>query len=119
MEKVWQEFYCGECSGYFRVKLNFNLNYEVEMVCPNCSHKHRRVIQNGQIYEKGRFSSEVKEEIMPPKSAYSKEPLTNKMAKNKCRWTKREGVVINNIEDISENNRQLLNERWFELYGGN
>lgn len=117
MEKIWQEFYCGECQGYFRFRLNIILNYEVEVVCPNCQHKHRRCIENGIIYEKGRFKTNIKEEICPPKSSYSKEPLTRKMEESRH---KRDGVVIDKADDFSTKNpaaRTIIQERWFELYG--
>jgi hypothetical protein len=64
-----------------RVKLNMALNMEVEVVCPKCGHKHRRVIKDGQIFENGRYASSIKEEICPPPSAYSKEPWTTAMKK--------------------------------------
>jgi len=117
-EKIWQEFYCGECQGYFRVKLNIALNHEVEMVCPKCKHKHRRCIKDGVIYEGGRYATSCKEEICPPLSAYSKEPLTRKMEKTKYA---RDGVVIDKEDDLSKRHPStdsMLRERWFELYGG-
>lgn len=118
MDKIWQEFYCGHCDGYFRLKLNIAINHEVEMVCPNCGHKHRRCIKNGIIYEQGRFQNNYKEEICPPKSAYSKEPLTKKMTE-KDSWKKRDGIVIEKPEDMSDNPiaASIIRERWFELYG--
>jgi hypothetical protein len=118
--KVWQEFYCGECQGYFRVKLNMALTIGVEIVCPKCKHKHHRFIKDGVIYENGRSEHGAKEEICPPLSAYSKEPLTAKM--EKAKYGKRDGVVIDKEEDLSKRHpasEAMLRERWFELYGGN
>ena len=117
--KIWQEFYCGECQGYFRVKLNMALNIGVEMVCPNCKHRHHRYIKDGVIYEQGRNENAPKDEICPPLSAYSKEPLTAKM-EVKSTW-KRDGVVIDKEQDLSKNNpvaAAMIRERWFELHGG-
>lgn len=117
--KVWQEFYCGECQGYFRVRLNMALNMGVEMVCPKCKHKHHRYIKDGVIYEHGRESNSAREEICPPLSAYSKEPLTARMRDKKYA---RDGVKIESEKDLNERNPAadaMIKERWFELYGGN
>lgn len=116
--KIWQEFYCGECKGYFRVKLNTAINMAVEMVCPNCGHEHHRYIKDGVIYENGRYGNEPKEKIYPPKSAYSKEAFTQKMAQSK--WA-RDGVVIKNEDDLNKENAAasaMIKERWFEIHGG-
>ena len=121
--KIWQEFYCGECQGYFRVKLNIALNIGVEMVCPKCGHKHHRYIKNGVIYENGRDTNTPKEEICPPLSAYSKEPLTEKMAAATAKWNaRRDGVKIEGEGDLNRRNPiadDMIKERWFELYGVN
>ena len=107
-EKIWQEFYCNDCCGYFRVKLNMAINCSVEMVCPGCGRKHPRRIEKGRIYEGGGGAS--KEEIRPPKSAYSKEPLSKKM-----KGHEREGVVLNSNEIIGKN---ILRESWLDRHGG-
>lgn len=120
--KVWQEFYCGECSGYFRVKLNMALTIGVEIVCPKCKHQHHRFIKNGIIYENGRTENGAKEEICPPLSSYSKEPLTAKMKSAKSWVDKRDGVKIEKEDDLNKNHsfaNEMIKERWFELYGGN
>lgn len=117
--KVWQEFYCGECSGYFRVRLNMAITMGVEMVCPKCGHKHHRYIENGVIFERGRQSNSAKEEICPPLSAYSKEPLTANMRNRKYA---RDGETIEKESDLNDQNpaaKAMIQERWFELYGGN
>lgn len=76
-----QEFYCGECNGYFVVRLNMALNHVVHVQCPECGHEHRRVIKHGVIYENGRYNESVVENIHTTKATYSKEPLTEKMRK--------------------------------------
>lgn len=112
--KVWQEFYCNDCDGYIRVKLNMALNIAIEVVCPNCERKHPRSIRNGLIYEGGNDSS--KEEIMVPKSAYSKESLHAKMRKHA-----RDAIAFEKEGDISKRHPAadaILKERWFEIFGG-
>ena len=112
--KVFQEFYCGECRGYILVKLNMSLNHVVEVVCPNCDHHHLRNIKDGQIFEQGRGTGAYKEEICPPKSAYSKESRVNTPPR-------RDGVKIEKPEDVNQRHpaaASMLNERWFEIYGG-
>lgn len=119
--KVFQEFYCGNCQGYILVKLNMSLNHIVEVVCPNCQHHHKRCIHDGQIFEKGREQGMHKEELCPPKSAYSKEPRSVKMEKNNSYATKRDGQVIEKPTDITPRHSAaaaMFNERWFEMYGG-
>lgn len=81
VERTSQEFYCGECVGYFMVRLNMALNHEVYVRCPNCEHEHRRVIKDGVIYESGRYSSDVKENVLTTKATYHKEPITERMKK--------------------------------------
>jgi len=77
--RITQEFYCGECSGYFLVRLNMELNSVVMIRCPKCSHLHQRCINDGQIFEKGRHQTSVKENIRTTMATYSKEPHTVKM----------------------------------------
>lgn len=43
------EFYCHDCGGYIRVKLDKSLNGNHVVVCPKCGHEHCRVIENGKI----------------------------------------------------------------------
>jgi len=94
MSRVTQEFYCGECQGYFLIRLNMVLNFEAFIRCPNCGHEHRRVVMNGEIYEQGRYKVDVKETIRTTKSQYSKEPFTKKM-KDARKWSdRRDGVEI-------------------------
>jgi len=112
--KVWQEFYCNDCpdGGYFRVKLNMAINARVEMCCPNCGRKHPRVIKDGVIYENADLGANAwKEEIVVPKSAWSKESRHNGMMIGA-----RDGKVFNFATDYKGD--PLLKERWLELYGG-
>ena len=94
--KVQQEFYCassgGGCGGYFRVKLNMAIEGTVEVVCPNCGHKHQRVIDKGVIKEQGRYDKQPSQEIHTVISAYSKKPITQTMKDAKLDI--RDGVVI-------------------------
>lgn len=78
-DRVWQEFFCtksgGGCGKYIQVKLNIAINQVVEIVCPNCGHKHQRTIQDGAIKEFGRYDNKPVEEVCPPLSACSDEPI--------------------------------------------
>ena len=102
MSRISQEFYCGECSGYFLVRLNINLNHEIEVVCPNCGHEHRRCIVEGQIFEQGRFKVNSKEKVRPTKASYAKEPLTTKMRLSGS--SKRDGSILT----------EQMRSRWLE-----
>ena len=112
-DKIFQEFYCGECSTYIRVRLNMSYNRTIWMECPMCKHRHQRYIENGQILERGRYEhGDPKEDICPPKSACSKEPITKVMQKNQ--WA-RDSAVIKSSEDLARDN--YMRELWIELYG--
>ena len=104
MSRVSQEFYCGECQGYFVVRLNMALNFEAYIKCPKCGHEHRRVIKDGQIHEVGRYASNVKETILTTLATYSKEPFTEKMQKATRYGDRRNGVPIDPI----------MSDRWLE-----
>lgn len=85
--RTCQEFYCGECSGYFLVHVNRALNHEILVRCPkpSCRHEHRRVIKDGTIYEQGRggsATSGVKETLITSMATYSKTSRTE-MGKEK------------------------------------
>jgi hypothetical protein len=110
--KIWQEFYCNDCpeGNYMRVRLNMGLNHSVEIVCPMCKAKHHRTIKNGLIFD-GK-NGNVVEQICPPKSACSKEPIAAKMFKNA-----RDGVKIEQT-DAEKIRDSIMKERWIELYGG-
>lgn len=108
MSRVSQEFYCGECQGYFVVRLNMSLNFEALIQCPQCGHEHRRVIKDGEIYEKGRHTVSVKETILTTMATYSKEPFTDKMKKaheNGAWGGRRDGVAFDHA----------MAERWLNV----
>jgi hypothetical protein len=111
MERVFQEWYCtssgGGCGGYILCKINMSINGVVEMVCPNCGHKHQRVIENGVIKEQGRFNSKPTQEICPTKAAWSKNP---RLKASQQPSNERDGVVAQTADDF-------LKESWFEKFG--
>jgi hypothetical protein len=81
--------------------------------CPMCGHRHQRCIKDGRIQEDGRFANgNPVEDVCPPKSACSKEPITKKLEKAK---STRDGVVIESSEDLVRDN--YFRERWIEIYG--
>jgi len=116
-DKVFQEFYCGNCQGHIRVRLNMAYDRAIFVCCPQCKHEHQRYIEKGQILENGRFDhGNVKEKICPPLSAYNKEPITKRMKKaEKSYHDRRDGVVIKSSDDLVADS--FLRERWIELYG--
>lgn len=107
-QRVSQEFYCGECVGYFFVRLNMVVNHEALIRCPNCAHEHRRCINNGVIYEDGRYQSDIKETVLTMKSTYHKVPITDQMkkaAEGKSWQDRRNGIQMSPD--------QML--RWYEV----
>lgn len=96
MSRILQEFYCGECKGYFLVKLNIHLNHEVEIICPNCNHEHRRCIVDGQIFENGRYKTDSKEKIRPTNVSYSKEPKTTHM--QQAKWSRNSAILTDQMQ---------------------
>ncbi len=107
MERVLQEFYCGECQGFFTIKLNMALNHEVEICCPNCGHEHRRCIVEGHVYESGRYQTNSKEKIRTSKASYTKDPITEKM---KTARSRRDGVEI--VKERDPLSQAEFAERW-------
>jgi hypothetical protein len=134
MAKTSQEFYCGECQGYFILILNSYLDgYEVEIVCPNCKHEHRRCITKGQIVEAGRHSNAPKEKIYATKSSYHKEPIHARMANGRDWGAKRDGQVLKEAKDIAKEKKEdkkdertpeqkmrddAMRELWIERFAG-
>jgi len=121
MAKVYQEFYCGNCSKgtYIRVKLNMSLNHVVEIECPRCKHLHKRAIKNGVIFEDGRENGMTVEQICPPLSACSDEPVSQIMIDAKLKGNyaaKRNGQVIET--DAVMVGASMLAESWFEKFAG-
>lgn len=114
-DRVWQEFYCNDCDGYIRVKLNMAINHAVKVKCPNCGREHPRGIKDGQIVDD--YRREGAEVITPTASAYSKEPFTKHILKHA-----RDGAVIENKDQINKQHPasdQMIKQRWFEIFGGN
>lgn len=131
-EKVWQEFFCNECVGYFRIKLCLGYDHSIHLHCPNCDHLHHRVVEDGRIKERfmsynNPASGLPADEIFVAKSAYSKEPWTAAMEKRQASlksepitggkiWDgAREGAEIKSQEDLIPN--PFFRERWLETYG--
>lgn len=84
------------------------LNHEAHITCPNCNHKHRRAIKDGVIYESGRYSSDVKEDVLTTMATYHKEPITERMReahRNSSYSGRRDGVAISSARL----------ERWAEV----
>lgn len=114
MEKVFQEWWCGNCQVYIRFKLSMDWNRVVWVECPMCHHKHQRYIKNGIIQDDGRYNNgEPVEDICPPKSACSKEAITKQL--NKTKYGTRDGIVIKSHNDLIRDN--FLRERWIEIHG--
>lgn len=44
-----QELFCHECERYVRFTLDLSINGNYVLECPNCGHKHYRVVQDGKI----------------------------------------------------------------------
>lgn len=109
--RVWQEFYCNDCNGFFTVKINLALNQQILLCCPgpDCTRKHPRNIKNGIIYEGGR--EDHGEEIIVPKSAYSKKPLTKAMLE---RYKPRGGVAITERDPMAD---AIIRDSWIERFG--
>lgn len=68
--RIEVEFWCGECQHYIYVKLNTALDGNHIVVCPNCDHKHYRLVKCGVITS-DRFTEGygLADEIVPMKSA--------------------------------------------------
>lgn len=79
MSSIWQEFYCNDCHGFIRIKLNVSINTAVKICCPNpkCDRHtdgHPRTIKGGMIVSDR--ADGPAEEICPPLSAYSKKSIS-------------------------------------------
>ena len=114
--KVYQEFYCassgGGCGGYIVVKLRTSFNGIVQVVCPNCKHKHQRNIKRGRIVEQGRYTlhKEPDIEIVPTMAAFSKKPRHVAA----CHGEERDAKVFKSETDMT---KQFLREAWFDMHG--
>lgn len=84
MPKTVVEFNCYECSHYVYVRMNTDIDGNYVMNCPNCGHRHYRVIKKGIITDK-RFDENyvLADELIVPKSAavpYEKRRPKSKVA---------------------------------------
>lgn len=139
--RVLQEFRCRECpadqgggetGGYFRLSLSTGYDAEIIVVCPKCGHEHQRFVIDGTIRNANTTGRHLTEDrIRAPLSAWSREPVTNKLAKALTRIQKersgttnfsaevRDGSVIAGVDDVvpSEENvrRFTMSERWLRL----
>ena len=112
-DKVFQEWYGGECKTYIRFRLSMEYDRVVWVECPMCKHRHQRCIKKGRIIEHGRFSQgDPREDVCPPKSACSKKPITKQLEKQQGT---RDGIVIESDKDLIRDN--YFRERWIEIYG--
>lgn len=111
MSRITSEFYCGECNGYFFVRLNIGLDRDFGIICPMCGHKHFRQVKGGVIVGDSMGRNDNYEEIRPTKSAYHKESVHSKMKK-----FARAGSPIESANDIKPN-FSFLRERWVEIFG--
>ncbi len=113
-DKVDQEFYCtesgGGCGGYFTVRLSNELNGNVEVVCPKCKHRHRRVIKNGEIVEEGRFDKHAVESIEPVPAAWSEKPKSKAFNKGVSYQRERNSVVLKTADDF-------VKDSWLHSFG--
>jgi hypothetical protein len=103
--RVVQEFYCNKCNGYFRVTLNMALNIRVLLECPECHRQHERDIKDGVIREVSK-EFKTKDIVIATRSTYSKTPV---LVASKPGM--RNGCVV------GDPNRDLINDRWNEIYG--
>ncbi len=115
-DKVFQEWYCGNCHTYIRFRLRMDYNRVVWVECPMCKHRHQRYIKDGRIQDDGRYNhGDPVEDVCPPKSACSKEPITKQLEKSK--YGTRDGVIIKSDKDLIRDN--YFRERWIEIAGRN
>ena len=49
MAKEFQELYCHHCDKYVQFSLDLSIDDNYILECPNCGHKHYRVVENGKI----------------------------------------------------------------------
>lgn len=68
--RVEVEFWCGECEHYIYVKINSALDGNHVMVCPQCGHKHYRLVKRGIITaDRYNENQAIADEIICTKSA--------------------------------------------------
>jgi DNA-directed RNA polymerase subunit RPC12/RpoP len=64
------EIYCHGCERYFSVELDYDLNGNHEIKCPNCGHIHYRVIENGVVTGE-RYRSSMGQSYTYPVTSYT------------------------------------------------
>jgi hypothetical protein len=73
-----EEFYCGECVGYFNQKLRANVTGNFTIQCPECGHHHYRYIENGFITDRRcNDKADQLDIIIALKAKYRKTPRHN------------------------------------------
>lgn len=123
MASIWQEIHCtisgGGCGGFILIKLNAAINRRVTLICPKCSHKHRRCVVDGQIVERGRFVGDAKEELCPTIAAWSDTPRTKcmqKIVEEMDFFKERNGIIITEKDDFIkppiDTAELILRESW-------
>jgi hypothetical protein len=114
LSRVYQEFYCNDCDGYFGVKLNMAINVKALICCPNCGRQHPRCIINGEIHSYGDVPGNREEEIIVPKSAYHKKSEIKRMQEANKHGSSRNGVVVEHrspdYERLLEMSKRQLGE---------
>ena len=50
--KEAQELYCHNCGKYVQFSLDVSFDENYLLYCPNCGHKHYRVVENGKITDR-------------------------------------------------------------------
>jgi len=130
LASVYQEFYCAEsgggCGGYITVRLNMALNGVVEVICPNCDHKHQRMLKDGALKEQGRHTDKPTQELMPTIAAWSKEPKHPESKRSReDGWNhERDAQVIPEMTLVDSDKsrgkgiRPFLSDLWHERFGG-
>lgn len=114
VERVTQEFYCassgGGCGGFVLVPINMSINHIVEVVCPKCGHKHKRMVKNGVLTEQGRDDHAPTEELCPTLAAWSKKARHPLSKKRVGKWDQeREAVIVDPFLDDLK--MELLGDR--------
>jgi hypothetical protein len=47
--KEKQELHCHNCGMYVRFGLDLSIDDQYVLICPECGHKHYRIVKNGKI----------------------------------------------------------------------
>jgi len=69
-KRIEAEFWCGSCRHYLYVKLNTGLEGNHIIICPECGHKHYRLVKSGVITSDRFYEGlAIADEIIPMRSA--------------------------------------------------